>query len=343
MPTWEYTDADREFVARAIVPYLPDRIFDAHAHLFRSAHFAEGALPPSLEGLPATVGVDLYRDWVEWLHPGARTVGGLFFGLAFQGDRIANNDFVASEVAHARQAGFAARGQMLIAPAMDPDYVRQEVQRHGFVGLKPYHLMAQTAGPTFHAPIEDYLPETHVAVAHELGLTVTLHMVRERALADPVNQATIRRYCERYPNLRLILAHAARGFNPWHTIEGIHTLAGLPNVWCDTSAVTEAGAFEVIVETLGHERLLYGTDFHVSHMRGRCVAIGDSFHWLYADEMNLAEKHTQLRPVLIGLESLRSLFLACRRLKLTDSQVEAIFYTNAAQLFDLERVPARSA
>ena len=35
-----------------------------------------------------------------------------------------------------------------------------------------------------------------------------------------------------------------------------------------------------------------GSDFPVSHLRGRCVAIGDSFHWFYADEMNLAEKHT---------------------------------------------------
>src|SRR5690606_34750551 len=122
------------------------------------------------------------------------------------------------------------------------------------------------------------------------------------------------------------------GFNPWHTIEGIHSLKGLENVWCDTSAVTEAGAFETIVDTLGHQRLLYGTDFHISHVRGRCVAIGDSFHWLYADEMNLGEKHATLKPVLIGLESLRSLILALHRLKLKDTQIEDIFYRNAAEL-----------
>ncbi len=224
-------------------------------------------------------------------------------------------------------------------PTWTRNSCRAEVRAHGFVGLKPYHLMAdalvQAGEPTFLAPIEAYLTEDHARIAHEEGLTITLHMVRDRALADPVNQATIRRYCARYPNMRLILAHAARGFNPWHTIEGIASLAGLDNVWCDTSAVTEAGAFEAIVETLGPSRLLYGTDFHVSHLRGRCVAIGDSFHWLYADAMNLAENHAALRPVLIGLESLRSLFLAFHRLKLSDAQVEAIFYGNAAQLFDL--------
>lgn len=326
--------ADQAFLDRYVLPHLPDRIFDAHAHLFAHAHFPGDPQPEWLAAYPPVVDIGVYRQWMEALHPVGRTVGGVFFGMAFQADRDANNTFVAQETAQARAEGFAAFGQMLIAPEMPAEMVRAAVQEQGFVGLKPYHLMATgTDGPTFDAPIEAYLPEEHVAVAHELGLSITLHMVRARALADPVNQATIRRYCLAYPNMRLVLAHAARGFNPWHTIEGIDALKGLDNVWCDTSAVTEAGAFEAIVDTLGHERLLYGTDFHVSHMRGRCVAVGDSFHWLYADGMNLDEKHTQLQPVLVGLESLRSLFLAIHRLRLTPRQIDDIFYHNARGLW----------
>jgi len=333
MTAWTFTDADHEFVARHIEPFLPDKIFDAHAHLFCHAHYAPGTLPAHLQGTPETIGLAVYHEYMAWLHPAQRTKGGLFFGLAFNGDRDGNNAFVAQEMQQGQAAGFQAFGQMVIAPSMDPEFVRQEVRRQKFVGLKPYHTMAQVDGPTFLAPIEAYLTEEHVRIAHEEGLSITLHMVRDRALADPVNQVTIRRYCEQYPNMRLILAHAARGFNPWHTIEGIESLRGLANVWFDTSAVTEAGAFEAIVETMGHERLLYGSDFYVTHMRGRCVAIGDSFHWFYAEEMNLAEKHIKLEPVLIGLESLRSLQLAFRRLKLTDAQVEDIFYQNAVRLY----------
>lgn len=75
---------------------------------------------------------------------------------------------------------------MLIAPEMDAETVREQVRRYGFVGLKPYHLMAKTDGPTFLAPIEDYLSEEHVRVAlHEEGLTITLHMVRDRAVGRP--------------------------------------------------------------------------------------------------------------------------------------------------------------
>lgn len=183
-------------------------------------------MPPNLADTPPEIGLDVYRELIEWIHPKTRTVDGLFFGLAFLGDRVANNDFVAREMKR-EWNDFAVYGQMIIAPSMDPDYIRQEIVYNGFVGLKLYHLMAQVDGPTFQAPIEAYLPEEHVQVAHELGLTITLHMVRDRAMADPSNQATIRRYCETYPNIRLIFAHAARDFNPWHTIESIDSLRGL--------------------------------------------------------------------------------------------------------------------
>lgn len=335
MRSFTFRPSDQEFLQRYILSGLPDRIFDAHAHLFLASHMPNGKAPA---GLPVSLQrLDLaeYRRFCEWLHPGNRVVGGLFFGLAFRGDRRANNEFVAAELEQNELLGPNSRGHLVVSPEMDGDAILAEVRRLNMVGLKPYHTMAWTEGPTWDAPIEAYLPEAQVEAADGAGLSITLHMVRKRALADPVNQRTIRRYCERYPDIKLILAHAARGFNPWHTIEGIESLRGLENVWFDTSAVTEAGAFEAIVETMGHEKLLYGTDFHVSHLRGRCVAIGDSFHWLYADGMETDEKHTTLEPVLIGLESLRALFLAFRRLRLSEQQVEDIFFENAAGLFGI--------
>jgi glutamate-1-semialdehyde 2,1-aminomutase len=228
----------------------------------------------------------------------------------------------------------ASRGQMMVRPDTDPEWIRAEVRREGFVGLKCYHVYA-TEEPTFNAPIPSYLPEEQVRIAHEEGLSITLHLVRPRALADPVNQEVIRAYCERYPNVKLILAHAARGFNPHHTIEGIGTLRGLPNLWCDCSAVTDAGACEAILLTLGVERLLWGSDFPVSHTRGRCVAIGDSFLWLSPDNTDFAAHYAHVQPTWVGLESLRVLKLAAMTLRLTDAEVEAIFWGNAQAVWGI--------
>lgn len=328
---WHILDEDRELFERELTTFVPPRLFDAHAHLYEKRQF--GGEPPALVASgPDSVGWETYQKHIAEILP-RRQVSGLFFGFPDSKlDMPAANDFLIREVRRDPNS----RGQMLVTPEMDPEFIRETVRREGMVGLKCYHCYAKEQ-PTFEAAIPSYLPEQQVKVAHEEGLTITLHMVKRRAMADPSNQEVIRAYAERYPNARLILAHTARGFNPHHTVEGIGALRGLRNIWCDTAAVTECGGFEAIARTLGVDRLLYGLDFPVSHGRGRSVAIGDSFLWLSPENTNFHATYAEIRPVLVGIESLRALRLACLNLGLSDSQIEAIFYGNAAELFGLKK------
>ena len=92
-------------------------------------------------------------------------------------------------------------------------------------GLKPYHLFADRK-VTWDAQIEEYLPEWAFNLADEKGLLITLHMVKDDAIADPGNQRTIRNMCEKYPNARLILAHAARCFHAPNAVKGLPAMEG---------------------------------------------------------------------------------------------------------------------
>ncbi len=322
-------DSDNEFFSRELDSFVPARIFDAHSHLYRKSFFSSTP-PPLVEQLPE-MGFAEFQAAIGEITPGRRT-SGLFFGWPETSvDIEANNLFVAEQA----RLDENSRSQMLITPEMDPEFVRETVRRDGFSGLKCYHVFSSYR-PTFESPIPLYLPEEHVRIAHEEGLSITLHMVRARAMADADNQEVLRSWGAKYPNARFILAHAARGFNPHHTIEGIGALKGLRNMWCDTSAVTEAGGFEAIVRTLGVDRLMYGGDLPVTHERGRCVAIGDSFVWLSEANTKFGANYAQIQLSLVGHESLRALKLACWNLGLTDSQVEKIFFGNAAELYGLK-------
>ena len=66
----------------------------------------------------------------------------------------------------------------------------------------------------------------------------------------------------------------------------------------------------------------------------RCVAVGDSFLWISAENTCLDAGYGRVQPIPIALESLRALRLACR--DLNDTDVEAIFYRNAAALYELD-------
>ena len=330
MHPWLARDDEMEFFRRELDSFVPERIFDAHVHFYDLDFFPEEDVLDLMRDGPPTVGMDVFQEYIGQITPG-RDTDGLCFPYPRAGtDFEAVHPFLAEEVA--RRPG--SRGQMLIKPSLDPEYIRETVKTHGFVGLKCYQLFSPRQ-PTHDSYIEEFLPEEHVRVAHEQGLTITLHIVRKRGLTDPANQATIRRYAESYPDMKLILAHAGRGFNPYLTIEGVQALIGLENVYFDTGVVQEAGGFEAIVEAMGHTRLLWGSDFPVSQGRGRCVAVGNGTLWIKPEMFKNDKGDTDNTPVMQGYESLRALKLAAMRLKLTDSQVEDLFYGNATALYGL--------
>ena len=327
---WLVTDYDREIMERELDSFVPAQVFDAHAHLYALDHFHEDADLAFLPDGPATAGMEEYDRGIDEIMR-RRPVGGLFFAFPrLPKDFEALNVFVAREVRKRPRS----RALMLVGPSHDPELIRESARAGGFVGLKPYYLFS-THTPARETWIEEFLPEQQVRVAHEEGLTIMLHIVRPRALADPANQETIRRYAETYPDMRLILAHAARGFNPHHTIEGIGALAGLANVYFDTSAVADPGANEAIIQTMGHHTLLFGSDYPVTHQRGRPVAAGDDYHWVFPKDLKLEQWGGMARPTMIGIEALRALKVAAMTLKLTDSQIEDIFHNNAVRLLGL--------
>lgn len=315
---------DREFFDRELKSFLPDRIFDAHTHLWHADH----AQP---ENAVAVGGMAEYRQAMQDLHPG-RATAGLFIPFPTpRTDAAKAGRWIADQII----GNPLCRGEYLIRPTDDPEQVRQSVRHLGLHGLKCYHIYS-SHNPTWEADIPSYLPEPLIKVADEEGWVITLHMVKPRAAADESNIHWIRHYCRTYPNMKLILAHSARGFQPAHNWEGLPRLKGLDNLYFDTSANCESAAHAAIIRTIGHEKLMYGSDWHISHYRGRSVAAADSFLWLNEQSPVWGEKHARINPVLVGLEHLRSLKWACRSTGLTDSQIEDIFWNNAAKLFGIQ-------
>ena len=321
------TEVDNEFFQRELESFLPNRIFDAHTHLWK-----DDLVSWSVPGFEGDAGHPDYVKLMCDIH-GSRPTDALFIPfvtIEHRDGTLDANAWVSQNIENQPNC----RGLFFIRPEDDPEWVRDEVRRLGLHGLKCYHSMAPV-GPTWEADIPDFLPEPLVKIAGEENWVITLHMVKARAVADPSNQHWIRHYCESYPGMTLILAHSARAFQPSHNMEGLESLRGLDNLYFDTSANCEPIAHQAIIRTIGHDRLMYGSDLPVSHWRGRSLGASDSFVWLYEDTPVWGEKHLSVNPVLIGLEHLRSLKWACWSERLTDSQVEDIFYNNAARLLGL--------
>lgn len=319
---------DVELFERTLASFVPPDAFDVHAHLYPLAGVGFDFPAGTVAATDGDVGIAAYRSaTAAWM--GDRCPRrGLFFGLPSSPrvDVAASNHFVADEVA---RAGGCA-GLMLVRPGDDPAAVESEMRRSNFAGFKVYHTFAPRSD-TPNAELDEYLPRWVWQLAHAHGRVIMLHLVKPRALADEFNRSALRENLVAYPEARLVLAHAARGFCAEHTIDGIGGLAGFDNVFFDSSAVCEAGALLAILRQFGPRRLMFGTDFPVSAARGRCVSVGDGFVWLSPDNVDWGTSpHGQ--PTLVGIESLLALRQAVRLAGLSDADVEAIFRDNAAAL-----------
>lgn len=320
---WDVWAEDREVFAAELEQFVPDRVFDAHAHLWEKGE--DWGDPRTFAMGPERAGLAQFRAQMAEILPG-RSLGGIFMGSTRAETRESYNAFIRDEIANDPNA----YGHLVVPTGLDTEELRATVKSHGFRGLKVYHTYAASK-PTWNAEIPEFLPEEYVRVCHEESWSITLHIVRDRALADARNQQWIQWASKKYPNAKLILAHAGRGFNGYHTVQGIDAIRGLDNVWFDAAAVAESLALEAIMDTLGPERLLWGSDYPVANIRGRVVTIGDTFVWLDASAIDFKtfNTHAAITPYLLVFESLRALKSAARSARLSDKQVEGIFWDNA--------------
>ncbi len=326
---WTFTEADGA-LAREIQARLPGRLFDIHMHPYRREHLRP--LAPFLEGGPAESDYRVWREHIGRQVGVERLRGALLTPCPSQdGDIDAINDYVAGQAEKAP----GCLASIVVAPHQKPSAVEARLANPRVRCLKPYHFYADRER-TFDAAPEEFLPEWAWELADERGLVILLHMVRDAALSDPQNQRYIRTRCEKYPNARLVLAHAARGFHAPNTVGAISVLRGLENLWFDSAAVCEPEALAAILSEFGPRRLLWGSDFPASQQRGRCVTLGDGFAWVTTDQVQWNEKAFFGQPVTVGLESLRALLSAAESSFLDNDDLKDVFHDNALRVLGVK-------
>lgn len=226
-------------------------------------------------------------------------------------------------------------GEVMVAPGDAPEDIENRISFVGsdrLIGLKPYHLLA-TKEPTFQAEVGEYLPESAWEVAEKYKMAITLHMVRDHALSDPANLSYIVDHARRYPDVKFILAHCARSFAAWTAMESIDKTASIDNIFYDFAGVCESPQMFTIMKKAGVEKCLWGSDWNVSVLAGKCISIADTFYWIGEKDLELMNGNTAFHSWLVGTENLIAVRQAAQMLELSCTDVEKFFYKNAERIF----------
>ena len=224
---------------------------------------------------------------------------------------------------------------------MSPDYLEEKVKEGGFLGLKPYLSNCPTYIPSSEIRIYDYLPKEHLEVANKNGWIVMLHIPRSKRLRDPVNIAQIMEIEEKYPNLKLIVAHIGRAYAKEDIGNAFDILKNTKNLVFDFTANVCDDAIKACIEAVGTKRLLFGSDLPIAFMKMyRIVENGEYFNvvprGLYGDVLGEAHmRETDSKEVTFMIyEQILALKRVATEMKLDDHAIEDIMFLNSKRIIE---------
>lgn len=324
----ELTEADLR--ARELLgDFIPDNVFDAHAHLYAKTPGATGLVDYTYETYCEQMGPLLCDPTVIRINALPHATRN---AATPEGRQEENR-----QIYERLDAAPNCVGCAFVGADDSRERVEQIVDHPGIKGLKCYAHTTGAANPNS-CTVNDFLPESAWQVANEKQLAIVLHMMRPAALADPENFEQITAMATRYPDAKLVLAHCARSFASWTAVETVGKLSHLENVWFDLSAITEPAPMMACIKATGGKRVMWGSDYPITLVRGKVVSFNDSFAWITGascDALSDLFARYNVQPCILAQENLLAVRQAALLFDLDRTQIEDIFYNNAMHLFGL--------
>ncbi len=320
--------------------FLPERIFDFHIHTWKKEFlkypvtFKRIKQNPLLDKDIVDFSVVDFDLITQRLFP-VNKYYGLFFGLPLKEvDLKKNNDYVAEICRKKRSYG-------LYVPDPDLKEIPIDFFKNKFIGFKPYLDLVPSdileGSSSLEVSIFNFISKKVLEYSDKYGLILLLHIPRKGRLGDKKNIEEITTINQEYPNIKLILAHAGRSYCYKDIDDHIKNIVDLKNLYIDTAMINDSSVIRLLLEKLGPQRVIYGSDLPVSAFRGKNIDL-DNKHYFVTDTKKLWSlpiKKTESSGLTFFIyETIRAIKSAATELALNKKEVESVFFLNAVKLID---------
>lgn len=335
---------DRSFYETQIRDYLPQKIIDCHTHIWQKNCNHPNVCSSGRSAIWANsvAEVNPVEDLIETnqlLFPGKTVVPVLYSVTQSNTDLPTANRYVADSA-----AAYQFPALYLAHPMQSAEELEQQVlSSPWYRGIKVYLEYAPAYIPSTEIRIYDFLTPEHLAVANRNKWIVQLHIARPRRLADPVNYIQILEIEQKYPDIQFIIAHLGRAYADEDVGDALTYLKHSEKTLWDFTANTNQHVMELVLNQFGAKRFLYGSDFPIFRMKARRhTENGFYINEIPAGSIEGAESDPHLREIsgpdadsitFFIYEEIASCRKATENLGLSRSDVEAIFWGNAARIF----------
>ena len=333
---------DIEFYEKNLKEFLPDKMIDIHTHVWLDhlvKHHDEEL--KKVVSWPSKVAKDnSIEDLLETnrlLFPD-KDILSLIFSNILDKNNLGPLNQYCSDCAekHGHQSLAVCR------PDWDAEQFESVIRKGRFWGAKVYLTFAPEHIPGDEIEIFDFLPHHQLEVLDQNGWVVMLHIARPLRLRDPVNLAQLLEIENRYPNVKLVVAHVGRAYCIEDVGNAFEILRDTQNMVFDFSANTNKDVFKLLIEAVGPQRILYGSDLPITRMRmkritenGRYINLvkkgdyGDVSHDPNMREVSPEEAQAFTFFLYEEIDAFRQ---AAEATGLTGHDIKDVFYNNAEKL-----------
>jgi predicted TIM-barrel fold metal-dependent hydrolase len=330
----DFKEMNTKIYKEELAEFLPEKIFDAHIHIFDDSCIKPGhQFPPQscymkfggvfpLETCLKELADQLPEQKIYINHFGHPSVESDLDACAKYTGKVSDNENYF--------------GMTLVSPHDRPEDVKKRVIDNKLIGYKPYVNFVDWKDSA-DITINDMLPAEQMELANEKGLIITLHIPRPGRLGDPINQKQMVELCRNYPNVKIIFAHIGRAYYLNNVIGNLDGIANCPNAYIDTAMVSHEGILEYTFRNFPRERILFGSDAPIALLKGKSVEINNQYAYLMGEDYRIGtviyDADKAVKFTTFYYEQLRGLKLASQRAGLSKCEIENMFFNNAFNLF----------
>ena len=335
MLNFKITEYDKHVYEKELRDFLPDRFIDFHTHLNKKSFDSWGSHNGGSSWTDLVYEEQTAEDLAEAykkLFPDNKVTPLIFGGCLCDIDKV--NDYI---VGMGRKYNWKTLYRT--SYDMDADELEEKVKKGGFWGLKPYLSNCPPYIPSNEIRIFDFLPHSHLEKADKNGWIVMLHIPRSGRLKDPLNLMQLAEIEEKYPNIKLIIAHIGRAYAKEDIGNSFDIVGKGENTYFDFTANLCDDAIRACINAVGTKKLIFGSDMPIAIMRMyRIVENGVYYNivprGLYGDvdgEPHMRQSDENEITIMM-YEQLKAFKRVSLKLKLSDADVEAVMLTNAQML-----------
>lgn len=327
------TEYDIEFYNNYIKDRIPNKIIDMHVHITKDEFKKNCIEDPNSWATQCSSNMDIddYMYYSKIFYPDSEVYINALPSVTKGIDTNGNNKYISD----LKRDGKVLFSHMLPDPSWNPEYTEKILIEENFDGYKPYPDFVSGARGT-EIGLFEFLTHDQWSILNKHKKSMVLHLPRAGRFPDDNNINELKTVREKYPDIKLIIAHCGRSYSMYYIEEAYKKLGSLMNeFYYDFAAVLNPDVINFMLTHVNHNRIMYATDLPVFLWHGKR-------RWTYTEYFNLAREDFKWNTHEEGFEkeSKYTFFIYEQLKNILDSAynhggkqlAEMLFYDNAKNL-----------